>query len=473
MASSPRYRVGFVSLGCPKNQVDCEVMLGAASGAGFEITPRIEDADAVVINTCSFIQPAIDEAEREIRQALRYKKRGRVRAVVVSGCLPQYLKDEGRQRFPDVDAWLTPDMPRRIGDVLSGLLSGAGESGAARAEGVVMPDGSMAAAESGSAVEAYLNTYSDPRTLSTPPSLAYIKIADGCDHRCKFCIIPGLRGPYRSRTVADIKEEARGLLTRGVGELVLVSQDSSSYGKDIPGGAGLAELLEELCALDCDFWLRVMYLYPSKVTPQLAQRWAALGPKLLPYFDIPLQHASGKVLRAMGRGGNRQQHNELLAMIRAACPDAVIRTSLITGYPGEDEEAFGEMLEWVESGVIDRLGVFTYSELPRMTSAQLPGKVPPEVAEQRRAALMVAQERVRRRRDEALVGTTAQVLIDSVRRSGSGYIAQGRRWQDAYEVDYCVSMKLDSRLAEGKPVAARLSSVQDFGFTAVSPISET
>ena len=261
---SNSYTVGFISLGCPKNQVDCEIMLSRASSAGLRVVSRLEEADAVVVNTCSFIKPAIDEAEQEIHAALRHKRRGRVRVVVVTGCLPQHLKESGPARFPEVDAWLTPDQPREIAAVLLELL------GAESPKQFIVPGDAP--------LPTFLNSAADGRTLSTPPSLAYLRIADGCNHRCKFCIIPQLRGRYRSRPAGDIVQEAKALLHSGVKELSLVSQDCSYYGRDI--GADLGELLAALGELPGEFWLRVMYLYPNYVSDELLERGTNLPRRL-------------------------------------------------------------------------------------------------------------------------------------------------------------------------------------------------
>jgi ribosomal protein S12 methylthiotransferase len=473
--TSTSYTVGFISLGCPKNQVDCEIMLARASGAGLRVVSRLEDADAVVINTCSFIQPAIDEAEHEIREALRHKRRGRVRVVAVAGCLPQHLKEQGPARFPEVDAWLTPDQPREIADVLLELLEDRAGSRGSPTRGMTGAiDRSTGGTESAAPnivpatapLPTFLNSAADGRTLSTPPSLAYLRIADGCNHRCKFCIIPRLRGKYRSRPVADVVAEAQALLQHGVHELALVSQDCSYYGRDT--GSSLAELLAALCALPGEFWLRVMYLYPSYVTDELLAAWAALGPKLLPYFDIPLQHVSAPVLKAMGRGGSHAEVDALLARVRAACPEAVLRTSIIVGYPGESEADYAELRAWVASGAVDRLGVFCYSELSQMASAALPGKVPGDVAVARRRELLEIAEGLAHQRHLALAGQTVPVLLDSVARDprGRGWLGRGRRWQDAYEIDGAVEVAARDRLAPGRLYDVEIRQAQGWDLAA-------
>lgn len=423
-------RVGFISLGCPKNQLDCELMLARAVGAGFTLTPHLTLADAIVINTCSFIQPAIDEADEAIREALACKQRGSCRAVIVAGCLPQYLKQRAAELYPDVDAWLTPDTPAALPDVLTRLLAAPVAAG-------FQPSADPARKPAADfALPTFLASQADGRILTTPPSLAYVKIAEGCNHHCAFCIIPQLRGRYRSRSIEDLAAEVAGLVARGIPEIVLVSQDSSYYGRDLRDGSELAALLARLCALEGDFWLRVMYLHPEHITPSLIDSWAGLAPKLLPYFDIPLQHVSAGVLRAMGRSGGPAATAQLLNRIRRAMPQAVIRTTLLVGYPGETAEQFAELKAWVETGGVDHLGVFAYSELPGMRSARLSGKVPPEVAEKRAAELMLAQQAVVAHNAVKLRGEVFTIIVEQVERGpGRLFTARGRSWRQAYEVD--------------------------------------
>jgi ribosomal protein S12 methylthiotransferase len=450
-------RVGFISLGCPKNQLDCELMLARAVGAGYELTPRISEAEAIVINTCSFIQMAIDEADEAIREALDYKKQGGCRAVIVAGCLPQYLQEKCQALYPDVDAWLTPDQPRTLPDVLAGLFGEAG-----------LPPALPPAAAL--PLPTFLASHADGRVLTTPPSLAYVKIAEGCDHRCQFCIIPQLRGRYRSRTPQDLAAEVAELVARGIPEIVLVSQDSAAYGHDLADGTNLAGLLERLCAIEGDFWLRVLYLYPTRLTPRLLQTWARLGPKLLPYFDIPLQHVSAAVLKAMGRSGDRASVDALLGRIRTACPDAVIRTTLLVGYPGETQADFAELQAWVTAGRVERLGVFAYSELAGMPSALLPAKVPEEEKQRRLAALMQAQYAVVQQQAAQLAGRELEVIVEHAERlgPGRGWLAVGRSWREAYEIDGQVRISVRQRPALYVRRRARITGAEGYDLLAVA-----
>lgn len=289
--------------------------------------------------------------------------------------------------------------------------------------------------------------------------MAYVKIAEGCNHECRFCIIPQLRGRYRSRPVSDVVAEARGLVGMGLPEIVLVSQDSSFYGRDL-GGDRLPELLRGVCSIPGDFWLRVMYLYPTTVSQQLLNVWAELGPKLLPYFDVPVQHVNHEVLKRMGRGGDRSRIDGLFAAIRQACPEAIIRTSLIVGFPGETDEQFGELLDWVEDGAIDRLGVFTYSDLPELASHSMPGHVDEDEMEHRRDLLMQAQYDVMQERQQAFVGSECDVLLEDVdeEHDGEGYLYLGRSWRDAYEVDGLVRVHSSCELPLYQRVRVRVTA---------------
>jgi len=429
--------VGFISLGCPKNQVDCELMISRAADAGFTITAEIERADALVINTCAFIAEAQAEADEAIREALSHKQDGRCRVVVVAGCLPQYLRERSSAAYPEVDAWLTPDNPGELGAVLTELLG---------ADAPVLHElgGSLAP-------PTFLASAADGRVLSTPPSLAYVKIAEGCSHRCRFCIIPELRGRYRSRRRDDVLAEVEAIAGLGLPEIALVSQDSSNYGHDLGDGAGLAGLLTAIHARGGNYWLRVMYLYPDHVTDELLDTWAALaersdGPLLLPYFDVPVQHVSARIIKSMGRRGDRASIEQLFERIRSRMPEAVIRTSLIVGYPGESEDDFNELLDWVQSGAVDRLGVFTYSDLPELASHGLPDHVEPGLMAQRQDLLMQAQHEVALAHNQRLVGTEIEVLLEEdltgedeeepePAAGGARFVFSGRSWRDAYEID--------------------------------------
>ncbi len=434
-------------------------MISRACDCGFELATDIVEADAIVVNTCAFILPAQAEADEAIQEALAAKEHGRCRAVVVAGCLPQYLQQRRFELYPRVDAWLTPDNPGTVGGVLGRLL---GLSGGA----TTAPTDPAAALQL--PLPTFLASAADGRVLSTLPSLAYVKIAEGCNHECRFCIIPQLRGRYRSRPIPDIVSETQELVEMGIPEIVLVSQDSSYYGRDL-GGDGLPKLLSEICSLPGDYWLRVMYLYPSTITQPLLETWAALGPRLLPYFDVPVQHVNRDVLKRMGRGGNRNRIDGLFAAIRQTTPGAIIRTSLIVGFPGETNEQFGELLEWVESGAVDRLGVFTYSDLPELASHGLPGHIDEDEMEHRRDLLMQAQYDVMQERQQAFVGSECDVLLEDVDEEepeGEGHVYLGRSWRDAHEIDGIARVHATCELPLYQRVRARITAADSYDLIA-------
>ena len=435
--------VGFISLGCPKNQLDCELMISRAAGAGFKVTSQIEAADAIVVNTCAFIVPAQEEAAEAIAEAVEQKEAGRCRFVIVAGCLPQYLKDRSAEEYPAVDVWLTPDNPGELGDVLTRLFADTSER---LANGGAATDWQL---------PEFLADSGAGRVLTTPPSLAYLKIAEGCNHGCKFCVIPQLRGRYRSRALDDVITEARGLIDLGTPEVVLVSQDSSFYGRD-RGDGELGQLLTRISQTPGDFWLRVMYLYPSHVTDGLLRTWAQCGPKLLPYFDVPVQHVSPRILKAMGRRGSRAEVDELFARIRELVPGAVIRTSLIVGYPGETEDEFNELYDWVAGGTVDRLGVFTYSDLPEMQSHALPDHVDDDIAAQRQDMLIEAQHEYLDAAQDKVHGTEEDVIIEEQDELEPG-VYWGRTWRDAFEIDGMVRVESGKELELFSRVRCRIT----------------
>jgi ribosomal protein S12 methylthiotransferase len=328
-------------------------------------------------------------------------------------------------------------------------------SGAARAEQLPLPH--------------FLASAADGRVLSTPPSYAYVKIAEGCDHRCGFCIIPRLRGPYRSRPVSDIVEEVRGLVLRCVPEIILVSQDCTYYGKDC-GGPRLIDLLAAICEIPGGFWLRVLYLYPCDFPDAELRAWAQLGPKLLPYFDIPIQHVSPTILHAMQRSNICQGIDTLLARIRLHLPEAVVRTSLIAGFPGESEADFQQLLEWIQSGAADRVGVFAYSDLPEMASHQRPGHIPAAEAQWRRGRLMSAYQSAHERTAQRLVGSVLEAVVESRRRQPGGKLWSNiaRTWREAPGIDGVVVATSDFEMPLYRRMNVRITGVNGVDLEGVS-----
>ncbi len=369
----PLKTVGMVSLGCPKNLVDGEVMLGRLQGAGYALVPDAKQADVIVVNTCAFIDRAKQESVDAILEMAREKETGRAQRLVVTGCLSERYDAELRREIPEIDATLG------TGQVAEILRAVDGEATTREQAGPELPT--------------WVYDHQQPRVLSTPPWLAYVKISEGCDYTCSFCIIPKLRGRHRSRSVEDIVSEARALAARGVRELVLVAQDSTRYGLDHGVRDGLAYLLRRLGRVDGIRWIRVMYAYPSTLSDKVLDAIAS-EEKVVKYVDIPLQHASEPVLKRMKRPTGKGNLLGMVERIRERVPGVAIRTSFIVGFPGETEADFAKLLAFVEAGRFDNVGVFTFSDEEGTTSFELPGRVPKRVKESRRRKLMSLQKKL-------------------------------------------------------------------------------
>src|SRR3982751_1825101 len=362
-------KIGFLSLGCPKNLVDGEVMMGMARDAGHELTPDASDADVLVVNTCAFIDRAKQESIDAILEMAELKKSGRCTRLVVTGCLAERYRDELKQQIPEIDAVLgAGEVPQILGAIENGMR-GPG-SGIRSADGSLpLPlyrsrdlDGPRIPGPGSptASLPTYIYDADTPRLLTTPSHYAYVKIAEGCDYTCAFCIIPILRGAYRSRPAESIVREARALAAKGVRELLLISQDTTFYGIDRGERGALARLLRELNAIDGLAWIRLLYLYPTTITDDVLDAMAECE-KVCRYIDLPLQHASAGVLKRMRRPGNRQNYDKLLARIRERVPGVTLRTTFIVGFPGETEQEFAELEAFVEDTRFDHIGVFTYS----------------------------------------------------------------------------------------------------------------
>ncbi len=413
--------VSLVNLGCPKNQVDAEVMLGQLAAAGYQIEDAPERADLVVVNTCSFIQEAKEESIRNVLEAAELKRTGRCQAVVVSGCLAQRYGQELPALLPEVDAFVgTGEFPR-IAEIASATLRRSA------------PERTWVTGHT-ALVSAEL-----PRRLLTPGHIAYLKISEGCDHACAFCAIPGIRGRMQSRTREDLLAEARRLAESGVRELVLISQDTTDYGRDLGEGHGLVRLLRALLEIPSLRWIRLHYLYPSRIAPELIGLLAS-EPRLCRYLDMPLQHCDGAVLKAMRRGGDERSLRRLLDRIRRAVPGITIRTSFITGFPGETPAQFSHLLKFVEEMRFDRVGVFCYSDEEGTPAFGLGPKVCRRVAEARRARLMAAQARIAEEKGQALLGTVQDVMLDGPAMEFPG-VQCGRTAAHAPEVDGTVYLR--------------------------------
>ena len=404
-------KVGFVSLGCPKNLVDSEVMMGQLVARGHELTPNPAEADAIVVNTCSFIDPAKKESVDTILEMAGYKKTGRARKLIVAGCLVERYRGDIRTEIPEVDALVGTN---QIDDIVAACEGR--EPGAAPRE-------------------PYLYHDLTPRVLATPRHFAYVKIAEGCDHPCSFCVIPQYRGKFRSRRFESVVAEATRLFSQGVREIDLIGQDTTCYGEDLGLADGLPQLLARLAAIETprEKWIRFLYAYPNKVTPRLLETIAA-HPPLVKYIDIPLQHASARVLRRMKRGGSGDIFLKLIERIRRAIPGVTIRTSFIVGFPGETAADFEELCQFVETARFDNLGVFAYSDEDTSGSYKLDGKVAPRDIHNRQRRLMAIQRRIARARARTLVGREVTVLVEG-ESSETELLWQARMPGQAPEID--------------------------------------
>jgi ribosomal protein S12 methylthiotransferase len=392
-------KVGFVSLGCPKNLVDSEVMIGLSQQAGYEVTADPAEAEVLIVNTCAFIDSARRESVDAILEMAEFKKTGACRRLVVTGCLGERYRAELSAEIPEVDAVLgTDDVPGIVRAI----------DGIAPAEATAPPGGLLPA---GRGLPTYLYDAETPRTLSTPRHYAYLKVAEGCNHRCTFCIIPRVRGAYRSRPAGSILVEARRLAERGVREIILVSQDTAAYGRDRGERGALARLLRDLNRVDGLGWIRLMYLHPTTVTDDLLAAIAE-SEKVCKYVDLPLQHAAGTVLRRMGRPGTRRTYSRLLARIRARVPGVAVRTTVIVGFPGETGAEFDELVSFVREQAFEHLGAFPYSHEEGTRAWARADDVPARVKRARRHRLLAVQQRLVARAQRALVGRQVRVLVD-------------------------------------------------------------
>lgn len=387
-------KIGFVSLGCPKNLVDSEVMMGLSQEGGHTLTPNPADADVIVINTCAFIDSAKEESVNTILELAEFKKSGNCKRLVVTGCLGERYRDELKQQIPEIDAVLgTGDVPEIVGAIEGGSRT--------RKIPLKLVQG----------LPTYLYDADSPRVFATPRHFAYIKVAEGCDYKCSFCIIPKLRGHYRSRPVEAIVREARALAARGVRELILISQDTTFYGRDLGEGTALPRLLRELNTVEGIDWIRLLYLYPTTITDDILDAMADCD-KVVNYIDLPLQHAADAVLRRMKRPGTGKQYESLLSRIRARVPGVSLRTTLIVGFPGETEAEFEELCAFVRRVGFDHVGVFTYSHEDGTTAYDLADDVPAATKKKRRNALMAQQQRIVARAQKRRVGAQVQVMVD-------------------------------------------------------------
>ena len=411
--SSGPVKVGMVSLGCPKNLVDGEVMLGQLRARGHELVADASEADVIVVNTCAFIDRAKKESIDVILEMARHKENGRVRRLVVTGCLSERYDAELRREIPEIDATLGTG---QVADIVP----------AVEGKATTVADGERD-------LPTWVYDHTSPRVLSTPSYMAYVKISEGCDYACSFCIIPTLRGRHRSRGIEDVVAEAESLAASGVKEIVLVAQDSTRYGHDLGARDGLATLLRRLGRIDGLRWIRVMYAYPATLSDGILDAIAS-EEKVVKYVDIPLQHASDSVLKRMKRPTGKGNLRGMVERIRARVPGVAIRTSFIVGFPGETDADFAELLAFVEEARFDNVGVFTFSDEEGTSSFDLEGRVSARVKEGRRRRLMALQKRISTRRNRARVGERLEVLVEGT-HPDTDLLLRGRLATQAPEID--------------------------------------
>ena len=431
-------KVGMVSLGCPKNQMDAELMLAKLQAAGMTITAESGLAEVVIVNTCGFIEDAKQEAIENILEFAKLKEEGRVKKIIVTGCLAQRYREELARELPECDAVLGLGANGDIVEAVNTVMAGG-----TRHEFPPLSCWSM----------------DGDRLQTTPHFFAYLRVGDGCNNCCTYCAIPHIRGNLRSRDMDKVVEEAKTLADNGVKELVLVAQDTTLYGTDTEGRPLLPQLLDRLCEIEGIRWIRLLYCYPEHITEELLATMARQE-KVVNYLDIPIQHASGSVLSRMNRPGDRQSLTALMAHIREMMPDIVLRTTVMVGFPGETEEEFTELCEFLKETRFERLGCFAYSAEEGTVAAEMPDQVPEKVKNRRRDIVMRSQERVADEYNQSQIGKTVTVLVEAYDRYGECWF--GRTAGDAPDIDTKVFFTTAARVAPGDMVQVRITDCMDW-----------
>ena len=430
------YKIYIISLGCPKNQVDCEIMVNKLMSGGFQIADSIENSDAVLINTCAFIEDAKTEAIETILEVAEYKKAGIISAIIVTGCLTERYQDEVMKEMPEVDAAIGIGADKDIVKVCMKALSGVTTN--------FFPSKDLL-------------PLSGERTLFTPPHWAYLKLSDGCNNRCSYCAIPGIRGKYRERDMESIISEAKELVSHGVKEIVLVAQDTTKYGMALYGEYRLAALLRELCKIEELRWIRLFYCYPDKVTDELIDTIAE-EEKVCSYIDIPLQHCSDEVLRNMNRSGNYKELKTLIDKMKDRIPGISLRTTLMAGFPGETDEQFEELCKFVKEMKFDKMGCFKFSPEEDTPAYEMVNQIDDDIKARREEVLMDIQYSVTEAANKARVGKEYETVIDSF--DGKNYI--GRSYLDAPEIDSGIIISTDEKLSVGDFIKVKITDYNGY-----------
>lgn len=429
----------FISLGCDKNLVDSEVMIGLLADKGYQMTDDETQADVIVINTCCFIHDAKEESIQTILEMAEYKKTGTLKALIVTGCLAQRYQEEILEEIPEVDEVLGTTSYDKIVDAIQEALEGKSGVRIEDIDALPLPD--------------------TKRLVTTGGHFAYLKIAEGCDKHCTYCIIPKIRGNYRSVPMERLVKEARDLAEDGVKELILVAQETTIYGTDLYGEKSLHRLLRELCKINGIRWIRILYCYPEEIDDSLIQVMKE-EPKICHYLDLPIQHASTEILRRMGRRTSREDLEEIIGKLRREIPDIAIRTTLITGFPGETKEQHEELMDFVDQMEFDRLGVFTYSPEEGTPAAQMEDQIPEEVKEDRQAELMELQQEIAFDLAEDMIGREVLVMIEGKVADENAYV--GRTYKDAPNVDGLIFVNTDEELMSGDFARVKVTGAAEY-----------
>ena len=432
-------KILFISLGCDKNLVDTEVMLGMLASRGYEMTNDEQEADIIVINTCCFIHDAKEESIQNILEMAEYKKNGSAKALIVTGCMAERYRQEILDEIPEVDEVLGTTAYDRILDAVDAALAGQHEVMTADLDALPLPE--------------------TKRLVTTGGHFAYLKIAEGCDKHCTYCIIPKIRGNFRSVPMERLLKEAQDLAEQGVKELILVAQETTLYGKDLYGEKSLPKLLRELCKISGIRWIRILYCYPEEITDELIQT-IKTEEKVCHYLDIPIQHASDRILKRMGRRTHKAELKERIGALRREIPDIALRTTFICGFPGETEEDHEELMEFVDEMEFERVGVFTYSAEEDTPAYSYPDQIPEEVKEERRADVMELQQEIAFEHCENMVGKVLDVMIEGKVADEPAYV--GRTYMDAPNVDGLIFVNADEMLMSGDFVRVKVTGANEY-----------
>ena len=432
-------KILFISLGCDKNLVDTEVMLGMLASRGYEMTNDEQEADIIVINTCCFIHDAKEESIQNILEMAEYKKNGSAKALIVTGCMAERYRQEILDEIPEVDEVLGTTAYDRILDAVDAALAGQHEVMTADLDALPLPE--------------------TKRLVTTGGHFAYLKIAEGCDKHCTYCIIPKIRGNFRSVPMERLLKEAQDLAEQGVKELILVAQETTLYGKDLYGEKSLPKLLRELCKISGIRWIRILYCYPEEITDELIQVMKE-EPKICHYLDLPIQHANDTILKRMGRRTSKQELIDIVQKLRKEIPDICLRTTLITGFPGETQEQHEEVMEFIDTLEFDRLGAFTYSPEEDTPAATFEDQIDEEVKEDRQADIMELQQEIAFDKAEDMIGREVLVMIEGTVADENAYV--GRTYRDAPNVDGLIFINTDVELISGDFAKVKVTGALDY-----------